>query len=97
MEETTASFRQIDQQVESLLEALATISSNVSEMNTSRVETLETIESISAVCAKTSACSTSVYTAVETQMGASKELTDAADTLQRRAGRLRDVLSTFTV
>lgn len=97
VEETTSSFRRIDQQVEHLLLALATISDNVQDMNSSRSETLEAIESISAVSAETAACSTSVYSTAGTQLNAVEDLDDAAQQLRRRADKLVEVLSTFTV
>jgi methyl-accepting chemotaxis protein len=97
VEETTASFRQIDQQVESLLSALATIASNVQEMNSSRSETLEAIEGISAVSAETAACSTSVYSSAGSQMNAIKDLDQAAQDLRERADRMVEILGTFTV
>jgi methyl-accepting chemotaxis protein len=97
VEETTASFRQIDQQVESLLAALATISTNVQEMNSSRSETLEAIESISAVSAETAACSSTVYSSAGSQLDAIKDLDQAAQDLRERADKLVDVLGTFSV
>jgi methyl-accepting chemotaxis protein len=97
VEETTASFRQIDQQVESLLSALATIASNVQEMNSSRSQTLEAIEGISAVSAETAACSTSVYSSAGSQMNAIKDLDQAAQDLRERADRMVEILGTFTV
>ncbi len=97
VEDTTNSFRSIDQQVKSLLDALGTISSNVEEMNSSRSETLEAIESISAVSAETAASSTSVYTTAGTQLDASQELGKAANQLRERADRLVEILRTFHV
>jgi methyl-accepting chemotaxis protein len=97
VEETTYSFRLIDQQVEHLLLALATISSNVQEMNSSRTETLEAIESISAVSAETAACSTSVYSTAGTQLDAVQDLDKASHQLRQRADMLVEILGTFTV
>ncbi len=97
VEETTASFHQIDRQVESLLEALDTISSNVQAMSSSRSETLEAIEGISAVSAETAACSTSVYSSADSQMEAIKDLDQAASQLRQRADNLVEILGTFTV
>lgn len=97
VEETTQSFRMIDKQVESLLKALATISSNVQDMNSSRAETLEAIESISAVSAETAACSTTVYSSAGSQLDAVKDLDKAAQELHDRSEMLAEILSTFTV
>ncbi len=97
VEETTQSFKMIDKQVESLLKALATISSNVADMNSSRAETLESIESISAVSAKTAACSTTVYSSAGSQLDAVKDLDKAAQELHDRSEMLTEILSTFTV
>lgn len=97
VEETTQSFKLIDKQVESLLKALATISSNVSEMNHSRSETLEAIESISAVSAETAACSSTVYSSAGSQLDAVKDLEKSASELHERSEMLSEILSTFTV
>ncbi len=97
VEETTASFHQIDRQVESLLAALDTISSNVQEMSSSRSETLEAIEGISAVSAETAACSSSVYSSADSQMTAIKDLDRASSELRKRADNLVEILGTFTV
>lgn len=95
--ETTASFRQIDSQVASLITALNTITNSVQEMNQSRTETLEAIEGISAVSAETAACSTSVYSTAGTQLDASQELAKASRQLQEKADQLMEILTTFTV
>lgn len=97
VDETTSSFRSIDQQVTSLLEVLRTISTNVQEMNSSRAGTLEAVESISAVSAETAACSTSVYSAAGTQLAASQDLDKAAQQLGEKADKLAEILKTFTV
>ncbi len=97
VEETTASFNQIDEQVRSLIVALNTISSNVQEMNSSRTETLGAIESISAVSAETAACSSSVYTTAGTQLSAVGELDRASEDLRQKAEQLIQALSTFQV
>lgn len=97
VEETTTSFHQIDQQVESLFAALDTISSNVQEMSGARSETLEAIEGISAVSAKTSACSSSVYSSANSQMEAIKDLDRASSELRQRADSLVEILKAFTV
>lgn len=97
VEETTESFRMIDQQVEQLLIALQTISENVSKMEESRSGTMEAIESISAVSAETAACSSSVYTTAGTQLKAITELDTAAENLRARADKLVEVLETFQV
>lgn len=97
VEKTTESFRQIEQQVASLLKALNTISVNVEEMNTSRTGTLEAIEGISAVSAETAACSSSVYSTAGTQLDASQELDKAAGQLRERADKLVEILASFTV
>lgn len=97
VEDTTQSFKMIDKQVESLLKALATISNNVADMNSSRAETLEAIESISAVSAETAACSTTVYASAGSQLDAVKDLDKAAQELHDRSEMLAEILSTFTV
>lgn len=97
VEETTSSFRLIDQQVESLLAALNTITSNVQEMSGARSETLEAIESISAVSAETAACSSSVYSTAGTQLNAIQDLDKASQQLRERADALVEILGSFTV
>ncbi|MCM1282989.1 MAG: methyl-accepting chemotaxis protein [Muribaculaceae bacterium] len=97
VEETTSSFRLIDKQVEELLMALQTISSNVQEMGGARNQTLSAIESISAVSAETAACSTSVYDAAGTQLKAIQDLDHASQQLAGKADSLLELLSTFQV
>ena len=57
VEDTTNSFKQIDQLVAQLIQALQTISNNVQEMNGARNETLSAIESISDASTQTAECS----------------------------------------
>ena len=97
VDDTTSSFRQIDNQVEELLRALQTISNNVQEMNGARNETLSAIESISAASTETAACSTSVYDAAGTQMKAIQDLDQASQKLASKADSLLDILATFHV
>ena len=97
MDDTTSSFRQIDNQVEELLRALQTISNNVQEMNGARNETLSAIESISAASTETAACSTSVYDAAGTQMKAIQDLDQASQKLASKADSLLDILAIFHV
>lgn len=97
VEETTESFRRIDRQVQSLLDALGTISNNVDEMNSSRSETLEAIESISAVSAETAACSSTVYTSAGSQLSAVQELEKASVDLAEKSDRLVEMLKSFTI
>lgn len=97
VEETTESFRRIDRQVQSLLDALGTISNNVDEMNSSRSGTLEAIESISAVSAETAACSSTVYTSAGSQLSAVQELEKASVDLAEKSERLVEMLKSFNV
>lgn len=97
VEETTASFRHIDELVAQLLGALETIINNVQEMNGARNETLTAIESISDASSKTAACSTSVHDAAGTQIDAIKNLDEASQSLTAKAESLLDALSTFQV
>ncbi len=97
VEATTESFQMIDKQVASLLEALGTISTNVSDMDSSRNTTLEAIESISAVSAQTAASSTTVYSSAGSQLSAVKELEKASLDLREKADQLMQILGTFTV
>ena len=70
VEDTTASFRQIDELVAQLIQALQTITNNVQEMNGARNETLSAIESISDASTQTAACSSSVHNAAGSQLDA---------------------------
>jgi methyl-accepting chemotaxis protein len=97
VEDTTASFRQIDQLVEQLIQALQIIASNVQEMNGARNETLSAIESISDASSQTAECSSSVHLAAGTQMVAVKNLDVASQSLTAKAESLLDALATFTV
>lgn len=97
VEETTASFRHIDELVAQLLGALETIINNVQEMNGARNETLTAIESISDASSRTAACSTSVHDAAGTQIDAIKNLDEASQSLTSKAESLLDALSTFQI
>lgn len=97
VEETTDSFRQIDQLVAQLIQALQTIASNVEEMNGARNETLSAIESISDASTQTAECSSSVHSAAGTQLAAVKNLDEASQSLTTKAQSLLDALSTFQV
>ena len=97
VEDTTASFRQIDELVAQLIQALQTITNNVQEMNGARNETLSAIESISDASTQTAACSSSVHNAAGTQLDAVKNLDEASQSLTAKAESLLDALSTFQV
>jgi len=97
VEKTEQSFRMIDQQVESLLSSLATISSNVQEMNAARSQTLEAIEGISAVSAQTAAHSSNVYTTTGKQLTAVQNLDQESQLLRKKADELVEILSTFQI
>ncbi|MDD6291733.1 MAG: methyl-accepting chemotaxis protein [Lachnospiraceae bacterium] len=97
VETTTDSFRQIDQLVAQLIQALQIISNNVQEMNGARNETLSAIESISDASSQTAECSTSVHTAAGTQMEAVKNLDEASRSLTEKAEKLLDALATFQI
>ena len=97
VEDTTASFRQIDELVAQLIQALQTITNNVQEMNGARNETLSAIESISDASTQTAACSSSVHDAAGTQLDAVKNLDEASQSLTAKAESLLDALSTFQI
>lgn len=97
VEDTTNAFHHIEDQVESLLRMLGTITNNVTDMNASRTETLDAISGISAVSSETAACSTSVYEAAGTQMDSVTQLNQAAVQLSGRADDLAELLGSFTV
>lgn len=97
VEDTSDSFKLINQQVASLLQSLGTISSTVEEMNASRNETLQAIESISTVSSETAACSSSVHDTAGTQLNVTRDLKEAAASLQSRSDRLVEILGTFQV
>lgn len=97
VEDTTNSFRQIDQLATQLIQALQIISNNVQEMNGARNETLSAIESISDASTQTAECSSSVHNAAGTQLDAVKNLDEASQSLTAKAESLLDALSTFQV
>jgi methyl-accepting chemotaxis protein len=97
VENTTNSFRQIDQLVEQLIQALQVISNNVQEMDGARNETLSAIESISNASTQTAESSSSVHMAAGTQMDAIKDLDEASQSLSAKAEDLLDALATFQV
>ena len=97
VEETTNSFKLISEQVESLLQALGTISTDVADMNSSRNETLEAITSISAVSAETAACTTSVSDSAGTQQSAISNLDKASSNLRDKSDKLIEILNKFQI
>lgn len=97
VEETTNSFKLINEQVELLLQALGTISTDVADMNSSRNETLEAITSISAVSAETAACTTSVSDSAGTQQSAISNLDNASSNLRDKSDKLIEILNKFQI
>ena len=94
---TKNSFVEIEAQVNALIGALDTITSNVSQIDESRVQTLNSIESISAVSEETVAYSSAVNDATNTQSQAISNLDEASTQLKRRAEDLVDMMKAFII
>lgn len=94
---TKASFEKINEQVNTLIEALGVISENVGVMNVSRVQTLESIESISDISNETVACSAEVTQATGTQVEAIDNLDEASILLKEKAEALVEMLASFKI
>ena len=97
VEKTKESFKNINNQVKDLIDALQIISENVSVMNASRAETLSSIESISAISTETVACSGEVHSATGTQVEAINNLDEASVQLREKADALIDILASFKI
>ena len=94
---TTDSFHDIERQVDSLIAALDTITSNVDEMSDSKNRTLQAIEDIGDVSNKTAEGAESVNASVESQLSGVEALTEAANKLRIRANELTEILAVFKV
>ncbi|MBQ0028148.1 MAG: methyl-accepting chemotaxis protein [Lachnospiraceae bacterium] len=97
VELTTNSFRNIENQVDSLIDALGTISANVEEMDASKNQTLLAIEGIGSVSAQTTEGATGVNDSLESQKNAIDELSEAANMMHDRADKLAQLLGNFTI
>ena len=94
---TTDSFHDIERQVDSLIAALDTITSNVDEMSDSKNRTLQAIEDIGDVSNKTAEGAESVNASVESQLSGVEALAEAANKLRGRANELTEILAVFKV
>ena len=94
---TTDSFHDIERQVDSLIAALDTITSNVDEMSDSKNRTLQAIEDIGNVSNKTAEGAESVNASVESQLSGVEALAEAANKLRGRANELTEILAVFKV
>ncbi|MDD6217329.1 MAG: hypothetical protein PUB28_11405, partial [Roseburia sp.] len=94
---TTGSFEKIDKKVDSLLDSLNMINSNVENMDRARATTLSAIESISSISAQTASGSKTVYTAAQTQSDAVTELESASNKLAAQAEELATMLQKFVI
>ena len=94
---TTGSFEKIDKKVDSLMDSLSMINSNVENMDRARATTLSAIESISSISAQTASGSKTVYTAAQTQSDAVTELEGASNKLAAQAEELATMLQKFVV
>lgn len=95
--QTTEAFHTMDDQVHMLLTSVAQISENMQNMEYARSTTLNAIEGISTISAETSAGSANVNTTVTAQRDAIQTLDVAANTLQKRAAELTELLHQFTI
>ena len=94
---TTGSFEKIDKKVDSLMDSLSMINSNVENMDRARATTLSAIESISSISAQTASGSKTVYTAAQTQSDAVTELESASNKLAVQAEELATMLQKFVI
>ncbi len=97
LEQTTASFHDMDDQIHSLIASLEQITQNVGNMEQARSTTLAAVESISSVSAETAAGTTNVSTTVSSQQDTIKTLEAAAASLQDHAEQLTELLQQFTI
>jgi methyl-accepting chemotaxis protein len=94
---TTDSYQNINQSVESLVVYLKQISENVDNIEESRVSTLSAIESISAVLEEVAASSNSVNQTAGHQIASVEDLNKSATTLNVNANELHHAVQKFSI
>ena len=94
---TANSFRDIRDQVDSLVAALEEITANMEDMEGNRKTTLEAMESIAAIATETAACATAVYQTTDEQRTATGTLEEQATNLQKRSEQLAQRLNQFKI
>jgi methyl-accepting chemotaxis protein len=97
VENTTASYRIINESVEQLIVYLKYISDNVGNIEESRVSTLGAIENISAVLEEIAASTNSVNQAADIQLHSVEDLTGSSQTLSENADELLQAVKKFTI
>ncbi len=94
---TADSFRDIRDQVDSLVAALEEITANMEDMEGNRKTTLDAMESIAAIATETAACASAVYQTTDEQRTATGTLEEQASTLEKRSKQLAERLNQFKI
>lgn len=97
VEITASSFRDIRNQVDSLVAALEEITANMEDMEGNRKTTLEAMESIAAIATETAACASAVNQTTDEQVSATGTLEEQASNLQKRSEQLAERLKQFKI
>ncbi|MBQ7954659.1 MAG: methyl-accepting chemotaxis protein [Lachnospiraceae bacterium] len=94
---TASSFRDIRDQVDSLVAALEEITANMEDMEGNRKTTLEAMESIASIATETAACASAVYQTTDEQLSAITTLENEANNMQKRSEKLSELLRQFKI
>lgn len=97
VEKTTASFDEMDRQVETLMKQLEEILLNVVQMDETRNTTLEAIESISSVSEQTASSASTVAENAEKQLEIVQGLESNSKELSKEAEELGEAIKQFKV
>ena len=97
VDNTTTSYRNLNDNVEKLMVYLNHISENVYDIDESRVSTMEAIENISAVMEEIAASTNTVNDTASTQLNSVEALHQSAGTLHENANELLSAVQKFTV
>lgn len=97
VEITANSFRDINEKVSLLVEALTTISSNMENMEQDRKSTLASVESISAISTETAAGTSNVTTTTNEQLSAIENLEQEASNMQKLSEQLTEIMKDFHI
>lgn len=97
VEVTAHSFRDINEKVSLLVDALTTISANMENMEQDRKSTLASVESISAISTETAAGTSNVTSTTNEQLSAIENLEREASNMQKLSEQLTGIMSGFRI
>lgn len=97
VEVTAHSFRDINEKVSLLVDALTTISANMENMEQDRKSTLASVESISAISTETAAGTSNVTSTTNEQLSAIENLKREASNMQKLSEQLTSMMNGFRI